>query len=145
MVSEPTCWARCCRVAGCLSGVKTFLLGTVGQGCRLFKPCWNLLPCTVGQGCRLFKRCWNIPTKHFIAGVQAVEEVSKPTCQDMRCSGVGCLSGIGTYLPGTVLQGSGCLSSVGTYMLGTLLQVCRLLKQRQNLSPEHCGVGVKAA
>ena len=44
MVSEPSYQALCCRGAGCLSGVETFLLGTVGQWCRLFKRCQNLPP-----------------------------------------------------------------------------------------------------
>ena len=43
-----------CRGAGCLSGVGTYLPGTVLQECRLFKPCLNL------------------PTGHCTAGVQAV-------------------------------------------------------------------------
>ena len=30
-----------CRDAGCLSGVRTNLLGTVLQGCRLFKGFWK--------------------------------------------------------------------------------------------------------
>ena len=52
--SEPTCRALCCRVAGCLSGVGTFLIGTVLQGYRLFKQCRNL------------------PVGHCVAGVQTV-------------------------------------------------------------------------
>ena len=90
MVSEPTCWALCTRVAGCLSGVQTYLLGTVLQGCRLFKWCLNLpavhccrgvgclsgvepsLPVDVLQGCRLFKLCKNLPAGHCVAGLQAV-------------------------------------------------------------------------
>ena len=39
---------------GCLSGVVTYLRGTVLQGCRLFK------------------RCHNLPEGHCVAGVQAV-------------------------------------------------------------------------
>ena len=53
-VSEPTYWALYCRGAGCLSGVKTYLGGTVLQGCRLFKQCRNL------------------PVGHYVAGLQAV-------------------------------------------------------------------------
>ena len=34
-----TCPAMCCKGAGCLNGVWTYLLGTVEQGCRLFKQC----------------------------------------------------------------------------------------------------------
>ena len=53
-LSEPTCWALCCRGAGCLSGVRTYLPGTVLQGCRMFK------------------RCRNQPAAHCVAGVQDV-------------------------------------------------------------------------
>ena len=54
-VSEPSCWALCCRVEAVeVHGVGTYLLGTVGQGCRLFKLCWNL------------------PAGHYVAEVQAV-------------------------------------------------------------------------
>ena len=47
-VSEPTSQALCCRGAVFLIGVGTYLLGTVGQRCRLFKPCWNLPPMHCG-------------------------------------------------------------------------------------------------
>ena len=53
-VFGPTFWALCCRGPGCLSGVRTYLPGTVLQGCRLFKLCGNL------------------PAEHCVAGVQAV-------------------------------------------------------------------------
>ena len=46
---------------------------------------------------RLFKQCQNLSASN---GLQ-------------RCS---CLSGVATYLPGTVLQGCSCLSSVATYL-----------------------------
>ena len=46
---------------GCLSGVGTNLPGTVLQGCRLVK------------------RCWNLPPGHFWAGVQAVLVVLETT------------------------------------------------------------------
>ena len=52
-VSEPTCQALCCRGAGCLNGIGTYLLGTVLQRCRLFK------------------RCRDLPARHCVAGVQA--------------------------------------------------------------------------
>ena len=51
-VSESTCRVLCCRGAVCLSNVRTYLLGTVLQGCRLFK--W----------------CPNLPAEHCVAGVQ---------------------------------------------------------------------------
>ena len=44
----------CCRGAGCLSGVRTYLPGTVLL--------W----------CRLFKQCHNLPVGHCVAMVQAV-------------------------------------------------------------------------
>ena len=77
-----------CRGEGCLSGVKTYLPGTVLQGCRLFKGCWNVpawhcvagcsssvgtyLPGTVLQGCSPFKQCQNLPAEHCVVVVQAV-------------------------------------------------------------------------
>ena len=78
------------------------------------------------QGCRLFKCCRNIPTGHYVAGVQSVLAVLEPTCRALCCRGAGCLSGVRTYLPGTVLQGY------------------RLFKRCLNLPPEHCGAGVQA-
>ena len=93
-VLEPTCRALCCRGAGCLSGVGTYLPGTVLHWCRLLKPCQNL------------------PARHCVAGFQAAEEVSEPTCWALCCRGAGWLGGVGTYLPGTVFQVAGCLSGI---------------------------------
>ena len=92
----------CSEREACLSGVGTYLPGTVGQGCRWFQAvseptsqvlfgraagCLSgvgtYLRGTVGQGYRLFKQCWNLPSGH-------------------RGRGAGCLSGVGTHLPGTV-------------------------------------------
>ena len=53
-VLEPTYQALGCRDAGCLSGVRTFLLGNVLQGCRLLK--WSLF----------------LPGWYCVAGVQSV-------------------------------------------------------------------------
>ena len=72
------------------------------------------------QGCRLFKRCQNLSARHCVTVVQAVQAVSEPTCQSLCYSGAGCLSGVRTYLPGTVLLG------------------CSLFKRCQNLSAGHC-------
>ena len=131
----------CYMGAGCLSGVATYLLALFyrGAGClsvvgtylpalcyRLFKHCHNLSAGTVLQRCRLFKLCWNLPSRHCVAGVQAVYVVSEPTCRALFCKGAGCLSDVGTYLPGTVLQG------------------CRLFKWCQNLPAGHCVVGVQS-
>ena len=120
------------------------------------------LPGTVLQGCRLFKRCLNLPAGHCVAivqafkvvsehssqalwaGVQAVYGVSEPTSHALCCRCAGCLSSVGTFLPGTVLQVAGCLNGYRTYLSGTVLQGCRLLKWYRNLPPRHCGAGVQA-
>ena len=101
-MSESTCRALCYSDADCLSSVRTYLPGTVLQ--------W----------CRLFKRCQNIPAGHCVTVVDTVKAVSEPTCRALCYSGADCLSGVGTYLPGTVLQG------------------CRLFKQCQNIPAGHC-------
>ena len=53
---------------------------------------------------RLFKLCRNLPARHCVAGMQAVLAISEPTCRAPCYRGAGCISGVGTYLPGTVLQ-----------------------------------------
>ena len=106
-MSEPTCRTLCCRGADCLSTVRTYLPGTVLQECRLPKQCRNL------------------PAYHYVTVVQAVKAVSEPTC------------------PALCNRGADCLSSVGTYLLGTVLQWCRLLKGCQNLPAGHCVAGVQ--
>ena len=68
MLSEPTSQALWGSGAGCLSGVRTYLPGTVGQGCKLFK-CYR-----------------NLPPRHCGAGLQAVSAVVEPTS---RHSGAG--------------------------------------------------------
>ena len=97
-----------CSDAGCLSSIGTYLPGTVLQGCRLFKQCWSL------------------PARHCVAGVQTISAMSEPTCWALCCSGAGCLRRVGTYLPGTVLQG------------------CRLYKRCWNLPAGHCLTVVRA-
>ena len=69
---------------------------------------------------RLFKLWRNLPAWHCVAGVQAVLAMSEPTCQALCYRGAGSISGIGTYLPGTVLQW------------------CRLFKYCWNLPAWHC-------
>ena len=78
------------------------------------------------QWCTLSKWCQNLPAGHCVTVVKAVLAMSEPTCQALCCSGAGCLSNIGTYLPGTVLQW------------------CRMFKQYQNLHAGHCVTVVKA-
>ena len=84
-MSEPTNQALCCRGADCINGVGNYLQGTVLQ--------WF----------RLFKQCQNLPTGHCVTVVQAVLAVLEPTCQALCYSGEECLSGVRTYLLGTVL------------------------------------------
>ena len=78
------------------------------------------------QGRRLFKWCRNLPGVHCVARVQPVKAVLGPTCWALWCRGACCLSGVGTYLQGTVLQGS------------------RLFKQCRSLPAGHCGAGEHA-
>ena len=115
-MSEHTSRALWCRGAGCLSGVGTYLPGTVGQGCRLFKQCQNL------------------PPGHCGAGVQAFSAILESTSRALLGRDAGCLSVIATRLSG-----------VGTYLLGTVGQGSRLFKRCRNLPPGHCGAGVQTS
>ena len=72
-MSEPTCRPLCYSGADCLSGVGTYLPGTVIQGCRLFK------------GCR------NLPAGHCVTVVKTVEAVSEPTYRVLCYIGAGCM------------------------------------------------------
>ena len=72
------------------------------------------------QGCRLFKKCQKLPAGHCVIVVKAVLAMSESTCRALFYSGADCLSGVGTYLPGTVLQW------------------CRLFKRCRNLPARHC-------
>ena len=85
-MSEPTCRELCYRVAGCLSGVRLYLPGTVLQGCRLFKLCQNLR------------------AGHCVTVVKAILAMSESTYRALFYRGAGCLSNNRTYLPSTVLQ-----------------------------------------
>ena len=119
--------------AGCLSGIGTYLQGTVLQGCRLFKWCLNPPPWHCVAGCRLFNWCPNLPAGQSVAGVQAVKAVLEPFSRALWGMGAGCLCSVKTYLPCTVGQGSGCLIGVRTYLLGTVGQGFRLFKRCQVL------------
>ena len=121
-VSEHTYWALCCRGAGCLSGVRTYLLGTVLQRCRLFKQCQNLF------------------AVHCVTVVKAVLAMLESACRALCYSGAVSEH---TYWA-LCCRGAGCLSGVRTYLLGTVLQRCRLFKQCQNLFAVHCVTVVKA-
>ena len=71
-MSEPTCRALCCKGAGYLRGVGTYLPGTVLQGAGCFKQCRNLSDATVLHGYRMFKQCRVLPAGYCAAGVQDV-------------------------------------------------------------------------
>ena len=158
-MSESTYRALCYSDADCLSSVRTYLLDTVLQRCRLFKRCQNHLPGTVLQGCRLFKQCQNLPAGHCVTEVQAVLAMSESTCRALCNSGADCLSSVRTYLPGTVLQvcrlfkrclnlptgqsGEACFSNIRVYLPSTVLQWYRLFKQCQNLPARHCVTAVQ--
>ena len=103
-VSEPICRALCYSGEGCFSNVRTYLPGTVLQGCRLEPTCQALcysgegcfsnvrtyLPGTVLQGCRLFKLCQNLPARHCVTVVKAALAMSEPTCRALCCRGADC-------------------------------------------------------
>ena len=145
MVSEPTCRALCYSGADCLSGVRTYLLGTVLQ--------WG----------RLFKQCRNLSAVHCVTVVKAVLAMSESTCQALCYCGKDCLRSVRTYLPGTCVagvqtvsamseptcgalccRGADCLSSVQNLPARTVLQWCRLVKWCQNLPAGHCVTVVQA-
>ena len=125
-MSEPTCRVLCYSGADCLSGVRTYLQGTVLQWCRLFKRCQNLPTWQCVTVVQAFKRCQNLPAGHCVTVVKAVLAMSEPTYWARCYSGESCFSNVGVYLPGTVLQW------------------CRLFKQCQNLPAGHCITVVKA-
>ena len=108
-------------VAGCLSGVKTYLVGTVLQGCMLFKWCWNLPAGHCFASCRLFKWCPNLPAMHRVAGVQAVLAMWEPSSRALWCRGAGCANSV-----------------------RTTSHACRLFKWCRNLPALHCVAGVQA-
>ena len=85
-MSEHDGRALCNSGAGCLSNVRTYLLFTELQ--------W----------CRLFKQCPSLPAGHCVTVVKAVLAMSESTCRALCYSGESCFSNVGVYLPGTVLQ-----------------------------------------
>ena len=111
VVSKPIC-------RHCVAGVQLFKqcrnlsAGTVLQGCSYLSGVATYLPGTVLQGYRAVSQpiC-----QYCVAGVQLFK-----WCRNLYAGtllqGCSCLSGVGTYLLGTVLQGCGCLSGVATYL-----------------------------
>ena len=103
-MSEPTYQTLCDSVAGCVSGVRTYLPGTVLHWCRLFKQCQNLPAWHCVTVIQTVKAVSNLPTEHCVTVVQTVLAMSEPTYPALCYRGAGCISGVETYLPGTVLQ-----------------------------------------
>ena len=93
-VSEHTCWALCYSGAGCLSGVRTYLPGTVLQRCRLFKKCQNLPTGHCVTGVQAVLAFQNLPAGHCVTVVQTVKAVLEPTCWALCYSGAGCLGNV---------------------------------------------------
>ena len=122
--------ALCCRVAAVLAVLKP-ICGHCAAGVQLFKRCRNLSAGTVLQRCSCLSGVATYLRALCCRGA-AVKAVSQPTCRHCVARGsclssvptyllalyrgCSCLSGVGTYLPGTVLQGCSCLSSVATYL-----------------------------
>ena len=104
-MSEPTCRALCCRRTDCLSSVRTYLPEQCYSGAGWLSGVGTYLPGTVLQLCRLFKQCQNLPAGYCVTGMQSVKVVMEPTYQALCYSDAGCLNGVGTYLQGTVLPG----------------------------------------
>ena len=119
-MSEPTCPALCYSGAGCLSGVRTYQLGTVLHWCRLFKGCWNL------------------PTGHCVTVVQTVQAVSEPTYRALCYIGAGWLSNSEPTCRALFYSVAECLSGARTYLWGTVLHWCKLLNQCPNQLAGHC-------
>ena len=90
-MSESTCQALCYSGKDCLRNVRTYLPGTC------------------------------------VAGVQTVSAMPEPTCGALCCRGADCLSSLRAYLPELCYNGAGWLSGVGTYLPGTVSQWCRLV------------------
>ena len=106
-MAEPTCRALCYSGADCLSGVRTYLPGTVLR--------WG----------RLFKQCRNLPAVHCVTVVKAVLAMSGSTCQALCYSGKGCLRSVRTYLPGTCAT---VVQAVKAMSDPTCRVLCRLFK-----------------
>ena len=70
--------------------------------------------------------------------------VSEPTSQALWSRGAGCLSGVGTNLPGTVGQGYNLLKWCQNLPPRHCGAGCRLFKWCRNLPQGHCGAGVQA-
>ena len=77
--------------------------------------------------------------------------MSESTCQALCCRGAGCLSGEGTYLPGTVCAGvqarhcAAGMQAVKAVSEPTCPTLCAgVFKHGQNLPARHCVAGLQA-
>ena len=122
---ESTYRALCYSGADCLSGVGTYLPGSVLQWCRLFKGCRKLPAGHCVTAGKTVKRCRNLPAVHCVTVVKAVLAMSESTCRALYYSGKDCLRSVRTYLRAPVLQG------------------CRLFQQCLNLPAGHCVAGLQ--
>ena len=96
------------------------------------------------QWCRLFKHCRNLPARHCVTGVQAVIALSEPTYHALCCRVQAVLAMAEPTCRALCYSGADCLSGVGTYLPGTVLQWGRLFKRSRNLPAVHCVTVVKA-
>ena len=76
--------------ADCLSGVGTYLPGTVLQWCRLFKQCQNLHTGHCVTLVQAGKAIQNLPAGHCVTVVQNVKAVSEPTYGALCYIGADC-------------------------------------------------------
>ena len=125
-MSESTYRALFYSGVDCLSGVRTYLPGTVLQWCRLFK--W----------------CRNLPTRDCVTVVQAFLAVSEPIYGALCYSGADCLSGVRTYLPGTVLQWCRLFKQCYNLPARHYVAWCWMFKLCRNLPVGHCVTVVQA-
>ena len=93
---------------------------------------------TMSQGCRLFKWCGNLHVGHYVARVQAFLAESKPTCLALCCDVQAVYAFLKPTCQELCCRGEVCLGGGGTYLLSTVLQGCRLIKRCRNLPAWHC-------
>ena len=98
----------------CLSSVTTYLLGTVLQGCSCLSGVATYLLGTVLQGCSCLSSVATYLPALCCSGA-AVKVVSKPICRD-SVAGSQLFKRCRNLSAGTVLQGCSCLSGVKTYL-----------------------------
>ena len=86
-------------------------------------------------GVQLFKHCLNLSTGHCAAGLQLFKAAAVAADLPAPVAGVQLFKQCQNLCARTVLQGCSCLSGVATYLPGTVLQ---LFKRCRNLSAGLC-------